>query len=153
MLKPALQMDLCRLRAPHLLLGPLGTRHLVVNKSDRALSSSSRLVFMGIIVNEYRQRRYAEALAALERSNKQDYWVMHFLAAITQAQTGNRSAAQPHSSGRSRHGQKFAQKFSKAAPQKWFFKPAGLIDHMMEGVRSAGWFALSERTKLRHVTR
>ena len=48
----------------------------------------------GIFFNEYRQRRYAEALAILQTVNMPDYWVMHFITAMTQAQLGNQSAAQ-----------------------------------------------------------
>ena len=48
----------------------------------------------GIFFNEYRQRRYAEALAVLQTINMPDYWVMHFITAMAQAQVGNQSAAQ-----------------------------------------------------------
>jgi TolB-like protein/tRNA A-37 threonylcarbamoyl transferase component Bud32 len=95
--------------------------------------------FMGIIVNEYRQRRYAEALAVLEKSNKQDYWVMHFLTAITQAQLGNLSAAHAEFQRTLQAWPKFAQKFSRAHLQKWFFNQPDLVDHMMEGAKLAGF--------------
>jgi TolB-like protein/tRNA A-37 threonylcarbamoyl transferase component Bud32/Tfp pilus assembly protein PilF len=95
--------------------------------------------FMGIIVNEYRQRRYAAALAVLEKSNKQDYWVMHFLTAITQAQLGNLSGAQAGFERTLQAWPKFAQKFSRAQLQKWFFNQPDLVEHIMEGVKLAGF--------------
>jgi len=94
---------------------------------------------LGIIVNEYRLQRYAEALAELHLSNKPNYWVMHYLTAITQAQLGNWSAAHAEVERTLQAWPDFTLKFSKAHLQKWFPNQPALIDHLMEGTKLAGF--------------
>jgi len=94
---------------------------------------------LGIIVNEYRFRRYAEALAELQMSNKPDYWVMHYLTAIIQAQLGNCSAAHAEVERTLLAQPDFTRQFGKAHLQKWFRNQPDLIDQIMEGTRLAGF--------------
>ena len=81
--------------------------------------------YMGLIMNEYHQRRYAEALAVLQKCNKPDYWVMHYITAVTQGQLGNR-AGRPSRSGTNAAG--LAEVFGKiqqSAPVQMVLQPAG----------------------------
>jgi hypothetical protein len=48
----------------------------------------------GNFFHEYRQRHYAEALAIHQKINMPDFWVARCFAAMTQAQLGNRAAAE-----------------------------------------------------------
>ncbi|MGB8465986.1 MAG: hypothetical protein WCE49_13630 [Terrimicrobiaceae bacterium] len=95
--------------------------------------------FLGLILNEYRLRRYAETLAILQKCNKPDYWVMHYMTALAQAQLGNRPAAQAEVERTLQAWPKFLQRFSKAHLWKWFFNQPDLLDHLMEGTMLAGF--------------
>jgi len=95
-------------------------------------------------MNEYHQRRYAEALAVLQKCNKPDYWVMHYMTAVTQAQLGNRAAAQAEVERTLQVWPKFSERFSRAHLWKWFFNQPGLVDHLMEGTKLAGFRFLDE---------
>jgi len=94
---------------------------------------------LGIIVNEYRLRRYAEALAELHLSNNPDYWVIRFLTAITQAQLGNASAAHAEVERTLQAWPDFTLKFSKAHLEKWFPNQPALVDHLIQGAKLAGF--------------
>jgi tetratricopeptide (TPR) repeat protein len=94
---------------------------------------------LGIIVNEYRLRRYPEALAELHLSNNPDYCVIRFLTAITQAQLGNASAAQAELERTLQAWPDFTLKFSKAHLGKWFPNQPALVDHILEGAKLAGF--------------
>lgn len=94
---------------------------------------------LGIIVNEYRLRRYPEALAELHLSNNPDYWVIRFLTAITQAQLGNASAAHAELERTLQAWPDFTLKFSKAHLRKWFPNQSALVDHILEGAKLAGF--------------
>jgi TolB-like protein/tRNA A-37 threonylcarbamoyl transferase component Bud32 len=94
---------------------------------------------MGIIVNEYRLRRYAEGLAELQLSNKPDYWIMHFLTAVIQAQLGNWPAARAEVERTLLAQPDFTQGFGKAHLQKWFPNQPGLVDQLIEGTKLAGF--------------
>jgi hypothetical protein len=100
---------------------------------------------LGIIVNEYRLRRYAEALAELRLSNNPDYWVIHFLTAITQAQLGNRSVAHTEAERTLQAWPDFTLKFSKTHLQKWFPSQPALVDHFIEGAKLAGFIFSSSQ--------
>jgi TolB-like protein/predicted Ser/Thr protein kinase len=100
--------------------------------------------YMGLIMNEYHQRRYAEALAVLQKCNKPEYWVMHYITAVTQGQLGNRAAAQAEVERTLQAWPKFSERFSRAHLCKWFFNQPGLVDHLIEGTRLAGFRFLEE---------
>jgi TolB-like protein len=100
---------------------------------------------LGIIVNEYRLRRYPEALAELRLSNNPDYWVIHFLTAITQAQLGNRSVAHTEAERTLQAWPDFTLKFSKTHLQKWFPSQPALVDHFIEGAKLAGFIFSSSQ--------
>lgn len=93
----------------------------------------------GILLNEYRQRRYAEALAILQTINMPGYWVMHFITAITQAQLGNRSAAQIEVERTLRLCPEFEQFFGRTHLRKWIPNQPDLVEHMLQGVKLAGF--------------
>ena len=94
---------------------------------------------MGIIVNEYRLRQYPQALAELQLSNKQDYWVMHYVTAIIQAQLGNWPAAQAAVERTLLAQPDFTQQLGKAHLQKWFPNQPVLVDRFMEDTKLAGF--------------
>ena len=98
----------------------------------------------GIFFNEYRQRRYAEALAILQTINMPDYWVMHFITAMTQAQLGNRSAAQTEVERTLQLCPEFEQFFGRTHLQKWIPNQPDLLEHMLEGVKLAGFRILED---------
>ncbi len=118
-----------------------------IQLSERAIVLSPHppgWYFMGLIMKEYHQRRYAEALALLQKCNKPDYWVMHYMTAITQAQHGNRAAAQAELERTLQAWPMFSQRFSKAHLWKWFYNQPDLIDHLMEGTIRAGFRFLED---------
>lgn len=93
---------------------------------------------MGMIVNAYRLRQYEEALAELQRSNQPNYWVMHYLTAITQAQLGNWPATRAEVERTLQAWPEFPLKFSKTHLRKWFPNQPALVDHIIEGTKLAG---------------
>lgn len=95
--------------------------------------------YMGMVMNEYRQRRYAETLAMLRAGLKPDYWVMHYLTAITHAQLGDRAAARAEVDRTLRVLPNFATVFGRAHLEKWFYPQPELVDHLLEGTRLAGF--------------
>ena len=99
---------------------------------------------IGIIVNEYRLRRYPQALAELQVSNKPDYWVMHYITAIIQAQLGNWSAARAAVERTLLVQPDFAREFGKAHLQKWFPHQPVLVDQLIEDTKLAGFHLQSE---------
>ena len=101
----------------------------------------------GIFFNEYRQRRYAEALAILQTINMPDYWVMHFITAMAQAQVGNQSAAQTEVERTLQLCPKFEQFFGRTHLQKWIHNQPDLVEHLLEGVKLAGFRILEEESR------
>ena len=101
----------------------------------------------GIFFNEYRQRRYAEALAILQTINMPDYWVMHFITAMAQAQVGNQSAAQTEVERTLQLCPKFEQFFGRTHLQKWIPNQPDLVEHLLEGVKLAGFRILEEESR------
>ena len=93
----------------------------------------------GIFFNEYRQRRYAEALAVLQTINMPDYWVMHFITAMAQAQVGNQSAAQNEVERTLQLCPEFEQFFGRTHLEKWMPNQPDLIEHILEGGKLAGF--------------
>ena len=95
--------------------------------------------YFGILLNEYRQRHYTEALAILQKINMPDYWVAHCLMAITQAQLGNRAAAQAEVKRTQQSWPEFERIFGMKHLGKWIRNRPELIAHVMEGVKLAGF--------------
>ena len=102
---------------------------------------------LGILLNEYRQRRYAEALAILQTINMPDYWVMHFITAMAQAQVGNQSAAQTEVERTLQLCPEFEQFFGRTHLQKWIPNQPDLVEHILEGVKLAGFRILEEESR------
>jgi TolB-like protein len=98
----------------------------------------------GLFFDEYRHRRYAEGLAILQTINMPDYWVMHFITAMTQAQVGNRSAAHAEVERTLQLSPDFEQFFGRAHMQKWMPNQPDLVEHILEGGRLAGFRILEE---------
>src|SRR4029077_1832385 len=97
--------------------------------------------------NEYRQRHYAEALAVLQTINMPGYWVTHLIAAMTQAQLGNQSAAQTEVERTLQLCPEFEQFFGRTHLKKWIPNQPDLVEHMMEGVKLAGFRILEEESR------
>jgi TolB-like protein/predicted ATPase/predicted Ser/Thr protein kinase len=95
--------------------------------------------YFGIFLNEYRQRRYGEAFAVLQRMNMPAYWVLHFVTAITHAQLGHRQEAQGEVERTLQLSPDFERFFGKEHLRKWFPNQPDLVDHVMEGVKLAGF--------------
>jgi TolB-like protein/tRNA A-37 threonylcarbamoyl transferase component Bud32 len=95
--------------------------------------------YFAIVLNEYRQRHYTEALAILQKINMPDYWVAHCLMAITQAQLGNRAAAQAEVKRTQQSWPEFERIFGVKHLGKWIRNQPELIAHFIEGVRLAGF--------------
>jgi hypothetical protein len=68
-----------------------------------------------------------------------DYWVAHWLTAITQAQLGNRAAAQAEVKWTLQIWPEFERIFGMKHLGKWIRNQPDLIAHIMEGVRLAGF--------------
>jgi hypothetical protein len=69
---------------------------------------------------------------------------MHYITAVTQGQLGNRAAAQAEVERTLQAWPKFSERFSRAHLCKWFFNQPGLVDHLIEGTRLAGFRFLEE---------
>ena len=98
----------------------------------------------GSVLNEYRQRRYAEAQAILQTIHMPDYWVLHMITAMTQAQLGNRAAAGAEVQRTLQLCLEFEQFFGRVHLQKWFPNQPDLVEHILEGVKLAGFRLLEE---------
>ena len=80
-----------------LVLGRRGEFDRAIAEFDKAIELSPHhpgWFHFGIVLNEYRQRHYVEALAVLQKLNMPQYWVFHFVKAIIHGQLGNRQEAQ-----------------------------------------------------------
>jgi adenylate cyclase len=95
--------------------------------------------YFGICLNEYRRGHYTEALAILQKINMPDYWVAHCLMAITQAQLGNRAAAQAEVKRTKQSWPEFERVFGEKHLGKWIRNQPDLIARFMEGVKLAGF--------------
>jgi adenylate cyclase len=94
---------------------------------------------LGNFFDEYRRRHYAEALAIHQKINMPDFWVAHCFAAMTQAQLGNRAAAQFEAERTLHLWPEFVRIFGMKHLGKWFRNQLDLIAHILEGVRLAGF--------------
>ncbi|MEZ0299983.1 MAG: protein kinase [Candidatus Methylacidiphilales bacterium] len=95
--------------------------------------------YLGMVLNEYRLGRYAEALSILQTNIKPDYWVMHYLTSISHAQLGNLPAARAELERTIRAWPLFAHEFGRAHLEKWFQNQPELVDDLLKGVRLAGF--------------
>ncbi len=93
----------------------------------------------GLFFNEYRQRHYAGALAILQKINMPEYWAAHYVAAMTHAQLGNHSGAKEEVGRTLRVFPEFERFFGRAHLQKWIPNQPDLVEHILEGVRMAGF--------------
>lgn len=116
---------------------------------DRGLRLTERAIHLcphhpgwyryGHFFNEYRQRHYAEALAIHQNFNMPDFWVAHCFTAMVQAQLGNRSAARGNVARTLQLWPEFEQIFGRKHLGKWFRNQPDLIDHILDGVKLAGF--------------
>ncbi len=106
---------------------------------------------IGILLNEYRQRRYGEALAVLPKMNMPHYWVFHFLKAIIHAQLGNRDEAQRAVERTLQSSLEFERFFGRKHLQKWFFNQPDLIEHVLAGAKLAGFRMLEDAAALENA--
>jgi predicted ATPase len=90
-------------------------------------------------LNEYRQKRYGDALGVLQTINMPDYWVKHFLTAITQAQLGNHVEATAEVERTYQLSPEFTEFFGRNHLQKWFPNQPDFLNHLLEGMRLAGF--------------
>jgi tetratricopeptide (TPR) repeat protein len=89
--------------------------------------------------NEYRQKRYAEALAIAQKINLPDYFPTHYAAAIAHAQLGNLKAAKAAADEARRLWPEFERDVLVEHLGKWFFPQPDLIEHLLEGLEKAGF--------------
>jgi TolB-like protein len=101
---------------------------------------------LGNFFDEYRRQHYAEALAVHQKINMPDFWVAHCFAAMTQAQLGNRAAAQAEVERTLHLWPEFERIFGMKHLGKWFRDQPDLIAHILEGVKLAG-FRLGQETE------
>ncbi len=99
---------------------------------------------LGNFFDEYRQRHYAKALAIHQKINMPDFWVARCFAAMTQAQLGNRAAAQAEVERTLHLWPEFERIFGTKHLGKWFRNQPDLIAHILEGVKLAGFRLRSE---------
>ncbi len=88
--------------------------------------------------NEYRQGRYGEALAIVQKINMPDYFATHYTTAIAQAQLGNVEAARAAAQETLRLWPKFEQEFTADHMDKWLWAQPDLIAHVLDGLELAG---------------
>ena len=93
----------------------------------------------GIFFNEYRQRRYAEALAIAQTINMPDYFATHYTTAIAHAQLGNAASARAAAQKTRELWPEFEQDFVTGHLTKWLRNQPGLTAHILEGVELAGF--------------
>jgi hypothetical protein len=68
-----------------------------------------------------------------------DFWVAHCFAAMTQAQLGNREAAQAEVERTLYLWPEFERIFGRKHLRKWFRNQAASVAHILEGVNLAGF--------------
>ena len=73
-----------------------------------------------------------------------DFWVAHCFTAMTQAQLGNRAAAQAEVERTLHLWPEFERIFGTKHLGKWFRNQPDLIAHILEGVKLAGFRLRSE---------
>jgi len=100
--------------------------------------------YFTFFLNEFRQRRYPEALAVLRKLHMPDYWVAHVLAAITHARLGNTAAAREAAQRIRQLWPEFEQIFGREHLQKWLHNQPELIEDLIEGVQLAGFSLRAE---------
>jgi TolB-like protein len=132
----------------------LGRLYCYSGEWDRGIQLTKRAIALsphhpgwfhfGICLNEYRQRRYAKALAVLQGVNMPDYWVLHFVTAIIHAQLGHRREAQAEVERTLQSSPEFEQFFGGRHLRKWFRNQPDLVDHILEGARLAGFQILED---------
>lgn len=101
--------------------------------------------YFGILLNEYRQCHYAEAIAVLQKMSMPQYWVFHYLKAIVHAQAGHLEEAREAVERTHQASAEFDQFFGRKHLQKWFRNQPDFIEHLLEGTRLAG-FRLADET-------
>jgi serine/threonine protein kinase/Tfp pilus assembly protein PilF len=99
---------------------------------------------LGNFFDEYRRGHYAEALAIHQKINMPGFWVAHCFTAMTQAQLGNRAAAQAEVERTLHLWPEFERIFGTKHLGKWFRNQPDLIAHILEGVKLAGFRLHSE---------
>jgi len=94
--------------------------------------------YFNTFFNEYRQHRYAEALAIAQKINMPNYWAAPMVLAITHAQLGHEAAAKSAAEDLLRNWPTFEQDYYQQGLVKWIYGQPELIEHVNEGLRKAG---------------
>ena len=94
--------------------------------------------YFNTFFNEYRQHRYAEALAIAQKINMPEYWATPLVLAITHAQLGNEAQARSAAEEVLRIWPAFEQEYYQQGMVNWIFGQPELIEHINEGLRKAG---------------
>jgi tetratricopeptide (TPR) repeat protein len=105
--------------------------------------------YFNTFFNEYRQHRYAEALAIAQKINMPEYWATPMVLAITHAQLGNEAEARNAAEEVLRIWPAFEQEYYQQGLVNWIFGQPELIEHINEGLRKAGIDLLVSETTIR----
>jgi len=99
--------------------------------------------------NEYRQHRYAEALAIAQKINMPDYWASPMALAIAQAQLGHDVAAKSAAKELRRIWPTVEEDYYQMGLVNWMYAQPELIEHINEGLHKAGIDLLVSETTIR----
>jgi tetratricopeptide (TPR) repeat protein len=105
--------------------------------------------YFNTFFNEYRQYRYAEALAIAQKINMPEYWATPMVLAITHAQLGDQAAARSAAEDLLRIWPTFEQEYYQQGLVNWIFGQPELIEQINEGLRKAGIDLLVPETAIR----
>jgi TolB-like protein len=105
--------------------------------------------YFNTFFNEYRQYRYAEALAIAQKINMPEYWATPMVLAITHAQLGDQAAARSAAEDLLRIWPTFEQEYYQQGLVNWIFGQPELIEQINEGLRKAGIDLLVPETTIR----
>jgi len=89
-------------------------------------------------LNEYRQRRYANALEIVQKINMPNYFATTYITAIAHAQLGNAAAAKEAARRTVQLWPTFEREYAAGHAEKWLRTQPELIEHIIEGLELAG---------------
>jgi len=94
--------------------------------------------YFNTFFNEYRQYRYANALAIAQKINMPDYWANPMVLTIAHAQLGHEAAAKSAAADLRRTWPTIEEDYYQMGLVNWIYAQPELIEHVNEGLRKAG---------------
>ena len=94
--------------------------------------------YFNTFFNEYRQYRYADALAIAQKINMPDYWASPMALTIAHAQLGHEAAAKSAAADLRRIWPTIEEDYYQMGLVNWIYAQPELIEHVNEGLRKAG---------------